>query len=87
MFVGYNIFLLRQTIKEEILPKPIQTKKYRYRLYLMPGNTDTYRKNDWYHRGMQLYMQHPKRACRGLVGDSKQEDIYRKYRGIRNTGG
>jgi hypothetical protein len=36
------MFLLSQTIKEEILPKPIiPTEKYRYRLYLIPGNTDT----------------------------------------------
>ncbi len=43
------MFLLSQTIKEEILPKPL---KYRYRLYLI--GTGKYQKNDWY-RGMQLY--------------------------------
>jgi len=42
MFLGYYMFLLSQTIKEGILPEPIiPTKKYRYRLYLIPGNTNT----------------------------------------------
>ena len=42
MFLGYYMFLLSQTIKEENLPTPIiLTEKYRYRLYLIPGNTDT----------------------------------------------
>jgi hypothetical protein len=42
LFLGYYMFLLSQTIKEEILPTPLlPTEKYRYRLYLIPGNTDT----------------------------------------------
>ncbi len=42
MFLGFYMFLLSRTIKEEILPTPIiPTEKYRYRLYLIPGNTDT----------------------------------------------
>ncbi len=42
MFLGHYMFLLSQTTKEEILPKPLlPTEKYRYRLYLIPGNTDT----------------------------------------------
>ena len=42
MFLGYYMFLLSQTIKEEILPTPLlPTEKYRYRLYLILGNTDT----------------------------------------------
>jgi hypothetical protein len=36
------MFLLSQTMKEEILPTPLlPTEKYRYRLYLIPVNTDT----------------------------------------------
>ena len=54
MFLGYYMFLLSQTIKENYLPTPIiPTEKYRYRLYFLPGKY-RYRKNDWNHRGMQL---------------------------------
>jgi len=54
MFLGYYMFLLSQTIKEEILPKPLLPTEIP-----IPTVSDTgkyrYQKNDWYHRGMQLY--------------------------------
>jgi len=59
MFLGYYMFLLSQTIKEENLPTPIiPTEKYRYRLYLIPGKYG-YQKNDWNQHGIQLYKTCP----------------------------